>query len=258
MGGHMPGEDKQGKEQAEPGYFPETQWTLLEQAGRGQSAALGSFVQVYQPIICFYLMSSRKVSRQQAEELAQDFMTDRVVEKNMLQRADRTRGRKFRYFLFKVLNRYVVDRWRQERAYQKNAAALDEEAIAVQGDDSPIDQAELEYARHVIGIAVERFRASSERDKKEQQWKLFEVRILPAFTQMELMPYEEVVARFGFESPEQAHDRMVTVKRAFRRCLETFIGEYLGTDDPEAIRTEIAELTEILSRRAGSTARQRS
>jgi hypothetical protein len=57
--------------------------------------------------------------------------------------------------------------------------------------------------------------------------------------------YEQLVGRFGFQSPSQMWNAVRTSKQMFIRALRAVAGEYAG--DEEAIDAEIRDLHRILS-----------
>ena len=72
---------------------------------------------------------------------------------------------------------------------------------------------------------------------------MFESRILrPTLGGAEALPYEELVERFGFQSPMKAMNLLITARRMFARLLRSVIEEY-AID-----RAEVdAELDAVLS-----------
>ena len=65
-----------------------------------------------------------------ADELLQAFVTDRLLEHQLLQRADQARGR-FRSLLLTSLNNFAAGRRRAARV--REAASLEEDAVAAKG-----------------------------------------------------------------------------------------------------------------------------
>ena len=80
-------------------------------------------------------------------------------------------------------------------------------------------------------------------------WGVFEARLLaPLLHDALAAPYEQLVERFGFASPAQASNVLMTAKRMFVRAVRATIGEYELED--EQIDEEIADLHRILARGA--------
>src|ERR1051325_1091568 len=140
--------------------FPNTRWSLIDRAGgTGGTAtreALESLLRRYLPAMLAHLVGRRKIDSHRAADLVQAFVSDKVIEHNLIARADQRRG-KFRSFFLTALDRYAIDKIRQEQAQKRlpNQALLDEsiEAIAIDATDSdPFDRA---WAHEVIDRSEE-------------------------------------------------------------------------------------------------------
>ena len=55
--------------------------------------------------------------------------------------------------------------------------------------------------------------------------------------------YEELVEKFGFETPTKASNALITAKRIFSRKLQEVVREYVETD--EELAEELADLRAI-------------
>src|SRR4051794_24630552 len=86
--------------------FPETSWTEIDnvkgQGTDGPRDALGKLVQRYRPALRARLVIEKRIASDRAAELLDGFIADRVVEHQLVARADRSRGR-FRTFLLTAL-----------------------------------------------------------------------------------------------------------------------------------------------------------
>ena len=83
--------------------FKTTSWTLIVRA-QSSPSDLETLLQVYYGPISAYLQ--RKVpNADDAAELTQEFIHSKILEGNLLGKADRTRGR-FRSYVLKSLNRF--------------------------------------------------------------------------------------------------------------------------------------------------------
>ena len=79
--------------------FPATQWSLIDRARQSDAgrrgAALGVLLHRYMPALRAYLVLTRRMPPEQADDLLQSFIADKIIERNLLDRAERERG-KFR------------------------------------------------------------------------------------------------------------------------------------------------------------------
>ncbi len=189
--------------------------------------------------------------------MLQSFVSDQVLQRDLIARADRKRG-KFRTFLLTALDNYVISRLRRENADKRapeRAALVDmrEHPEMVRTECGPAEKFEVAWAREVLAEAVRRMRADCEKRDRVEIWRLFEQRVVgPSLGDMDPVPYEELVERLGFKSPSQAYNALVTAKRTFVRSLESVVGEYVA--DGEGVEAEIRELRAILSRAAARSA----
>jgi hypothetical protein len=83
--------------------------------------------------------------------------------------------------------------------------------------------------------------------ERSEIWGVFQARELgPALNEADPVPYADLVQRYGFLSPSQASNILVTAKRMFVRALRAVVSEYALTDDE--IDEELLDLRRILSR----------
>jgi len=245
----MSGSLSQGK-----GRFPSTSWSLLALAQkdrREQREALGEFLRRYLPALRVHLVRRRGFDADRAEDLAQGFAADKVLEQGLLQFVVRGRGR-FRSFLLAALDNYVANVIRREKAAKRSPAALyslESKAAVAEGlpNHEPGDPVVEAWARQVIAEALRRMKQDCEQSGRTDVWGVFEGRVLgPTLDGQDPLPYGQLVEKYGFRDPAQASNAVITGKRQFSRTLRAVVGEYAL--NPEDIEAEIAELRRILSR----------
>jgi DNA-directed RNA polymerase specialized sigma24 family protein len=237
------------------GPFPTTHWSLVNAAGNGTESgsrdALSELVVNYLPALRTHLIVGRRLSADVVEDLLQSFVAEKVLEQGVISRADPARG-KFRTFLLTTLTRFVASSFRKQksrkRAPEKLVPIDDDETLAV-ADPSPApDHAfDVAWARQVLKRSVEGMRVACVAAARPDIWGVFEARILrPTLHQLPPVSYAELVGRFGFVSPSQASNVLVTATRMFERELRRVVAEYaLGEEEIEA---EIQDLRHALHR----------
>lgn len=236
------------------GRFPTTHWSLVARAGQDSTEtkrqALGELLTRYLPALRAHLIHGKRLSPDNADDLLQEFVAAKLLEKELLGRADAELG-KFRTFLLTALDRFLIDRFREENARKRSPG---EGRLQVLGDaagqlpaNSPSDAFDLAWARNVIDQTVQLMRAECETSERPEIWGVFECRLLnPMLHATEPIEYEELVTRFGLQSPSQASNLLMTAKRMFARVLRSVVGEYAR--ESAEIDTEIRELMEVLAR----------
>jgi RNA polymerase sigma-70 factor (ECF subfamily) len=110
--------------------FPTTHWSMVARAGQDPSAAqrdaLGNLLRRYLAAFRSFVTTRYRLPRDRADDLVQGFIASRLLEKNLIAKAEANRG-KFRNFLMTALERYAVDQFREAAAQKR------------QGDRNPVD-----------------------------------------------------------------------------------------------------------------------
>jgi RNA polymerase sigma-70 factor (ECF subfamily) len=231
--------------------FPTTVWSEMasawQAAVRGDQQALNPLLARYLPPLRAYLVQERQIDPHRADDLVQGFILDQILKGDLLARADRSRGTKFRTFLLAALRNYVISQWRadqaQKRRYEQSSAVTPEfvEDRAPPAP-SPLERYELVWARQVLAEVMRQMRDECIEKGKPELADVFEGRFL---TEPPLS-YEQLVARFGFESPSQVSNAVRTARRTYERVLHGVLRRE-ARDDPE-VEELVQDLLRILSR----------
>lgn len=243
-----------GGDGSKNGFFPATQWSLVGRAGTPNAAdalqALDDLLAVYRPALVSYLTGIMRLPLSRAEDLVQAFVAHRVLEANVLSRADAGRG-KFRSFLLKVFQNYVISELRMRHAKRRGPTpsrllSLEDVPEAMLSAPGEILAFDLAWAKRTLAEVVERMQLECRRKNRMDLWELFQCRILdPTLTGASVPPYEDLLATFGFRSPSQASNLLITARRMFQRILRDVVRDTVGDEaDTDA---EIRDLIEILS-----------
>lgn len=234
--------------------FPATRWSLvaracepLEQAAVG---ALDELLRMYCPLLKKHLVQQMRFTPHGADDFIQNFVAQKIMEKNALASADPARGR-FRVFLLKTFKNFVISELRRDRARKR--APLNDQAVSL--DELPdlaatqasFHQAlDLDWARQIMATAVERMRNECAEKGRSDLWEVFSCRVLePALEQAPVPAYDELVRRFGFQSPSQASNLLITAKRMFQRALADTVRDTVA--DESQVAEEIRDLKAILA-----------
>lgn len=236
------------------GVFPHTRWSLVARAclppDQVASRALDELLRVYCPVLKKHLVRDMNFTSHRADDLVQEFVARKILAKNALASADAERGR-FRVFLLKTFENFVVSEIRKNRARKRaphneqalNLDDLPDLAVA----DAPFHHAlDLEWARQIMALAIDRMKKECAGKGRSDLWEVFSCRVLePTLNQAPVPSYEALVQRFGFASPTQASNLLITAKRMFRRALEETVRDTVA--DESQVEEEIRDLKAILS-----------
>src|SRR5688572_6311922 len=237
------------------GQFPSTHWSCIDRARADTASAarpaLAEVLRRYRPALFRYLAVGRRIDANDADDLLQGFISSEILERHLVARAQPDRGR-FRALLLTALDRYVSRNRRSARALKRapeRAVSLDDLTPASGPADAgpgPSEAFDVAWGRQVIAQALENMRRECEASRRPDLWAVFEGRVLaPTLEGAEPVPYEELVRRFGLQTPRQASNAVITAKRMFARHLAAVVGEYAGADEVEA---EVEDLVRVLSR----------
>ena len=243
----MPSPDQKREER-----FATTRWSMVFQAGRGDSPdsrqALAALCEAYWYPLYAYVRR-RGYGGDEAQDLTQEFFAH-LLEKNTLRAADRRRG-KFRSFLLSSLKHFLANQWRREGAQKRGgrrvAISLDFESGKKRYSLEPSHEltAEKIYVRRWALTLLEGA-LSKLREEFTARGKLRLFEQLKEFLggRQSTMPYQEIAARL--EMSEGAVK--VAVHRLRRRCRELLREEIAQTvADPEEIDEELQELFAAMS-----------
>jgi DNA-directed RNA polymerase specialized sigma24 family protein len=235
--------------------FVTTQWHVVRNAGCSKPdrrhKALEQLVFQYRPALCDYLSRRYRMDISRSEDLVQGFLLDKVLRDNVLSLARRDRG-KFRTFLLKVINSYVIDQIRRESAVMRSPRG------GYVGDDclefihapgyGPMEAQDLfgeSLVRQLIAESLQKLNRHCADRALNDVWGIFNARLLrPLFGQGEPESFASLKIRFDLKSEKDARNRLVTGKRIFRKYFRKRANELLEQDVSES--EEIQMLMEIL------------
>jgi len=230
--------------------FPPTDWAELRQAAKADPIPLDRLIRLYWQPLKIYFLSTFPNLREQADLWLQDFAEDKLLQAGWLARADQDRGR-FRDFLKTSLRNFVLNRL--NLASQKNPpVSLEELEHELPEPPAAAEAFDLAWARAVLAETLRRMEADCKNPGADQPrrgyiWELFRLRLLePVFNDAPLLPYDQLIDRFGLKSPTDASNTLLSAKRIFKAHLNDVIKEYAGMDTATA--TEIQALQDFLDR----------
>ena len=235
--------------------FPATDWNAIRAAARdgtvSHTEALEGLLRQYLPILKEYLGARFRISEHQVDDLLQDFVLHKVLDHDIIARADPARGR-FRIFLVNAATHFVVSEMRRAQARKRapNHAAiplelLSQKELAGLGEHAHC-ALDLAFARQVFAEAVQRMKSECASSDRADVWGVFKGRYLrPLRKGVKPVENEKLMRDFGFASEAQVSNILTTAKRMFARNFRSVVADY--TPDSNKIESEIRELKSILA-----------
>jgi RNA polymerase sigma-70 factor (ECF subfamily) len=236
--------------------FEETQWTTIgriaDAPDQERQEILGALCERYWRPVYSYLRF-RGQPHEDARDLTQAFFTEIVFGKDLIERADRKRGR-FRTFLLTALNHFVQQEHRRQtarkRAPQRGVLSLhapEATTMDLRCEGATPEQAfTYAWAAGMVEEVVQAIRQECLADGLEAHWAVFEARVLhPMLHGGDPKDLGDFCREYGLDGPAQASNMLVTVKRRFRMRLRAAVRKNLRPG--EDVEEEIRDLMNLLS-----------
>jgi len=137
---------------------------------------------------------------------------------------------------------------------KKAPLSLEELDLEPAESEAAAEEFDLAWARTVLAETLRRMEADCKSPAEDQPrrgniWEMFRIRLLePIFNGAAVVPYEELIERFGLKSPTDASNMLLSAKRIFKANLNRVIKEYAQQDAAAAM--EIQALEDFLRRLA--------
>ena len=246
------GERNEHQELKDKYGFEPTLWTeLVGPAGSPDETvrfeALSKLLEKYQtPLKAFLRAALAKYGVQEdwINDCFQSFVLEKVMKKELIQKADRERG-PFRNFLKTSLYRFAIQLWRGEREPMEPLPPEIEDVVR----NLPLD-CDIEWARDVLQQALAKMFADCLAKKQQIIWTIFEQRRLGTLlhgAEVELLADTVAFVKqtCGVTLSDQAiSNRQLTGDEKFDRCIGDVLSEYCR--DAEEIESERQAFIKLL------------
>jgi DNA-directed RNA polymerase specialized sigma24 family protein len=217
--------------------FPPTEWTRIL-AGRQSEAVLAELCRKYwKPVYCY--LRSMGLGNDEAKDLTQGFFTDKVLGQDLIQKADREKGR-FRSFLLRSVHNYAVSAVRSSKV----CSSLDDASDI----GTTTDEAEVQFNRTWADELLQEVLTELEQECRSRDklthWQVFHEWLLePQIAANPVM--SEICVKYGISDPATAYHMVENIKRRFRALLRDHLGSLTRSEDE--IEVEIRQFIDVFS-----------
>ncbi len=237
--------------------FLTTHWSQIEASddpGRSQALIELLLRRYWKPVYCF--LRSKGYGNERAKDLTQGFFCDIVLQRDLIRRADRTKGR-FRSFLLMALNCYIANVHEAQTARKRTPAGslirmdwADLESLPETCSTlTPEDTFTYAWVTALLERALEQVRSQCEQDGRGLYWQVFEDRVVHPILHGGAAPsLETICEQYGISEPATVSNMLTTVKRRFRKALNQCLRESVMSD--EEAGAELEEIRRFLPRLA--------
>lgn len=227
--------------------FPSTQWSAIRAAaGRVDSAtqreALDQLLRLYMPALKTHLVLRKKITADAADDFLQDFVSKKILEKDLLLLADPNKG-KFRSLLLTILDRMIIDHHRLRRL---PIEPLKADHIAEDDRSAAMDAFDIAWARLVFAETLEMLLEDCQSNHQRKVWLVFVERMLRPLVGQPQTTFKELVESPAFDNEKAAQNALATAKRKFQRFAKNVVKQYIH--DREDVTDEITTLLNTLEK----------
>ncbi len=219
--------------------FPPTEWTWLLHHPRREAVLAELCRKYWKPVYCY--LRSMGLGNEEAKDLAQGFFTDKVLGQDLVQKADREKGR-FRSFLLRSVHNYAISVKRGDKPHQSLPPDEEDARMA----DAPEVEFNRAWADQLLHEVLDELEQECRQRDKLKHWRLFQEWILePEIEATRAM--SEVCLKHGVADVSIAYHMIENVKRRFRALLRDRLSALAASE--QDIEAEIREFIEAFSGR---------
>ncbi|MFC1635924.1 RNA polymerase sigma factor [Planctomycetota bacterium] len=206
----------------------------------------------WRPVYCYLRRKGYREAK--AKDLTQGFFCEIVLGRELIQHADRAKGR-FRTLLLTALERYLVSvhrkEGRQKRQPKMGVRSIEMDALSKlmvpQTQMEPDEAFYYTWAADLIDLVLAELKDEYCSTEKTGHWEVFWLKVVaPIMNNEEAPSYADICSRYGIENESKASNMVITVKRRFRAILKRYLRDLVQSDDE--VENELGEVFAILSR----------
>ena len=179
------------------------------------------------------------LDNEQAKDLTQGFFHEIVLSRDLIQRADRKKGR-FRTFLLHALNQYLANEKSKEMAGKRypqgGLVPLDitdiSELPKMGSSWTPEDCYNYAWLCELLEGVLSEVEAECRQDKLDLHWHIFRDRVLdPTLSNTTAPSLEELCTKYDIDHPKKVSNMAITVKRRFQAIMRRHIRNSVSVED---------------------------
>jgi RNA polymerase sigma-70 factor (ECF subfamily) len=220
--------------------FLTTHWSLIDEIKKGadqDQSLIGSLLGRYwKPVYCY--LRRKGYDNDQAKDLTQGFFHEVVLNRNLVQRAEQSKGR-FRTFLLHALNHYVINVKRKQTVQTRIPKdrmipldAVDPSALPqTLSEASPEDSYNYTWLSALLDQTLSELRVECRNEGLDLHWQVFYDRVVgPTLHDAAAPSLADVCREYGIGDEKKAANMTVTIKRRFQKILKRHVRSTVISD----------------------------
>ena len=237
------------------GYvFLTTHWSLIEgfqSTDEKDRSLINRLLKRYwKPVYCY--LRKKGHNNEQAKDLTQDFFHEVVLNRDLVQRADQTKGR-FRAFLLHALDQYLSHETSKQKAQKRFPKGgfvhlnLSEPPVlpTTISELTPEDSYHYVWLSELLEQVLAEVETQCHEDGMDLHWKVFRDRIVqPILEDSKPLSFGDICRKYNIEDEKKAANMAVTVKRRFQTLLRKHVRNTVSTESE--VPDELQEIMQYL------------
>ena len=208
----------------------------------------------WKPVYCY--LRHKGYDNEEAKDLTQGFFHEVVLNRNLIQRADQSKGR-FRTFLLHALDQHLLNEKRRRTTQKRspkgrlvsfdiiNPPALPEAVSKL----NPEDSYNYAWTASMLDQVLSEVEANCLEDGLELHWRVFQDKIVQPILGDTLPPsFADICDKYDIDDQKRAANMITTIKRRLQKALNQFIRNTAPSDDE--MQEEFAEIVQFFSKSA--------
>jgi RNA polymerase sigma-70 factor (ECF subfamily) len=236
--------------------FLTTHWSLVDNIDASSESdkkrnLLGLLLERYwKPVYCY--LRRKGYDNDQAKDLTQGFFHEVVLGRQLIQKADRSRGR-FRSYMLAALNNYIsavhAAETAQKRIPKGRLIPLDmtdpPDFCRITRNYTPEESFDYAWISALLEKVIDEVETTCYEDGMTVHWRVFREKVLVPITEgTDPVPMAEICHKYDIENPRVASNMIITVKRRFQAILRKNLRETVTSDSQ--IEDEFTEILKFL------------
>ena len=218
------------------GNFPETAWTQLLDPAQKKAVLDELCAKYWKPLYCY--LRRMGFDNERAKDLVQGFLTEKVIDQELIRQVDRTKG-KLRTFLLTAIRNYTIN------IVKKDRHSMELDGIAEYSEKSTDPEVIFDrvWADELLKNVLEEVIAECDKRGKSVHWLLFRQWFLESSNDQQKNQMKDLCSKYNIENAAQAYHMIENIKRRFRSILREHLRSLV--DSEEEVETEIRSFIRI-------------
>jgi DNA-directed RNA polymerase specialized sigma24 family protein len=238
--------------------FLTTHWSLvkhIQSENDKDRVLIGLLLDRYwKPVYCY--LRHKGYNNEDAKDLTQGFFHEVVLNKDIVQRADQSKGR-FRTFLLHALDQYLLNEKRRQTTQKRSPKGrlvsfdiINPPALPTGVSSSnPEDSYNYAWTASMLDQVLSEVEAKCLEDGLEVHWRVFQDKVVQPILGDTCPPsFADLCEKYDIDDQKKAANMITTVKRRLQKALNHYLRNTVTSDDE--MHEEISEIVQFFSKSA--------